>query len=233
MIKHFAADGTVKREWAEGLHASRFERDGKQFVDVAKSNAIETVELADGDQVGETFVAVVAGVDDLNLGLTGTFPAADVHPIESALSAVPVAIAPEPEPSDVVMGTGPDATPYVPVALAPETIVFDPAIPGTDKTVHHAPLPSEVVATAAHALSDAAEVLKQEEAKQAGEAKSVVYAADQPQYIPFGDPLQPIRMSVSDASGEKFADWFKEPRKAQATHSPEAVQIPTSEAKNG
>jgi hypothetical protein len=29
------------------------------------------------------------------------------------------------------------------------------------------------VATAAHALSDAAEVLKQEEAKQAGEAKSV------------------------------------------------------------
>jgi hypothetical protein len=116
------------------------------------------------------------------------------------------------------------------------------------------------------------------------ESQEVVYAADQPQYIPlrtlradgnmgalisrwtltaeqrqaiaagadiflelstFGDPLQPIRMSVSDASGEKFADWFKvcilnqsvrpaiEPRKAQATHSPEAVQIPTSEAKNG
>jgi hypothetical protein len=164
MIKHFAADGTVKREWPEGLHASLAVRDGKSLMQVQGSNAVlAEIELADGEQVGETFVAAIASA----------LVAADVHPIESALSAVPVAIAPEPEPSDVVMGTGPDATPYVPVALAPETIVFDPAIPGTDKTVHHAPLPSEVVATAAHALSDAAEVLKQEEAKQAGEAKSV------------------------------------------------------------
>jgi hypothetical protein len=97
MIKHFAADGTVKREWPEGLHASaRFERNGKQFVEVAKSNAIETVEVVDGEQVGEALHAA----DVLPM-------AADVHPIEAALTAE----------------------------------------------------------TAAHALSDAAEVLKQEEAR--------------------------------------------------------------------
>ena len=80
------------------------------------------------------------------------------------------------------------------------------------------------------------------------EKQEVVYAVDQPQYIPlrvlrangsmgavvsrwtlteeqrkdvangadiflelstFNQPLQPIRMVVSDASGDKFADWFK------------------------
>jgi hypothetical protein len=80
------------------------------------------------------------------------------------------------------------------------------------------------------------------------ESQEVVYAADQPQYIPlrtlcadgemgavlsrwtlteeqrkavaagsdiflelstFHQPLQPIRMAISDATGDKFADWFK------------------------
>jgi hypothetical protein len=80
------------------------------------------------------------------------------------------------------------------------------------------------------------------------ESQEVVYAANQPQYIPlrtlcangqmgavlsrwtlskeqreavaagadiflelstFHEPLQPIRMAISDASGSKFADWFK------------------------
>jgi hypothetical protein len=51
-----------------------------------------------------------------------------------------------------------------PVAISPD--------PQPASTVHHVPLPSEVVETAAHALNDAAEVLKQEEARNAqGEAK--------------------------------------------------------------
>jgi hypothetical protein len=80
------------------------------------------------------------------------------------------------------------------------------------------------------------------------ESQEVVYAANQPEYIPlrslradgrmgavisrwtltpeqrravaegadvflelstFNQPLQPIRMSVSDTKGSKFADWFK------------------------
>jgi hypothetical protein len=157
MIKHFAADGTVKREWPDGLHAAGFEQDGKRFASVSKSNAIETVELADGEQVGETFVAAIASA----------LVAADVHPIETALSAAPlppVAISPDPEPSDIVMGTGPDAKPVIETELGE-------LVPAS--TEHHVPLPSEVVETAAHALSDAAEVLKQEEARNASEVKSV------------------------------------------------------------
>lgn len=230
MIRHFAADGTVKQEWAEGLYASpRFERFGKQFVEVAKSNAIEMVEVADGEQVGETFVAAIASA----LAEAGAKPfipqlAADVHPIEAALSATsdvatlsapetpenvdkpitivegtgpdpkilpPVAIAPEPEPSDIVMGTGPDAKPMietelgelVPAPVAPNaqqivenevaathvaltpTIPIRVAIPGST-TEHHGPSPSEVVEIAAHALSDAAAVLKQEEERNTSNA---------------------------------------------------------------
>jgi hypothetical protein len=150
MIKHFAADGTVKREWPDGLHASGFEQDGKRFVTVAKSNAIETVELADGEQVGETFVAAIASA----------LAAADVHPIETALSATPlppVAISPDPE------------TALIPVDIHPIEAALAAAIPGST-TEHHVPSPSEVVETAAHALSDAAAVLKQEEARNASSA---------------------------------------------------------------
>jgi hypothetical protein len=61
----------------------------------------------------------------------------------------------------------------------------------------------------------------------------------------FYQPLQPIRMAISDASGDMFADWFKvcllnqsvrpaiATQEAQATHITEAVQIPTSEASHG
>jgi hypothetical protein len=203
MIKHFAADGTVKREWPDGLHAAGFEQDGKRFATVAKSNAVETVELADGEQVGETFVAAVASVD--------------VHPIETALSATPlpaVAISPDPveqatsdvaalsapetpenvdKPIGIVEGTGAEPRPYV-ASLEPSDIVMGT---GPDaKPVIENRIPSEVVETAAHALSDAAEVLKQEEARNASSA---------------------IAQSV-------------EPQEAQATHSTEAVKIPTSEA---
>lgn len=230
MIRHFAADGTVKREWPDGLHASAFEQDGKRFASVAKSNAVETVELGDGEQVGEAFEVHESPLAPI---------AADVHPIESALSATPasadaqkvkavmewirnplppVAIAPEPEPTDIVMGTGPDATPVIETesgdlvpapasvvttatfnALTPPLVIpIQAAIPGST-TEHHAPLPSEVVETAAHALSDAAAVLKQEEARNASNAGA---------------------LNV-------------EPQGAQATHSTEAAQIPTVEAQHG
>jgi hypothetical protein len=56
MINHFAADGSVKRQWPEGLHSSIFERDGKTVAQIQGSNAVGTVELEAGDQVGETFV---------------------------------------------------------------------------------------------------------------------------------------------------------------------------------
>jgi hypothetical protein len=143
MIKHFAADGTVKREWPEGLHASGFEQVGKRFASVWKSNAVETVELADGEQVGETFVAAIASA----------LAAADVHPIEAALSAQPLP----------------------PVAIAvveAHAAVIPPAIPGS-VTEHHVPLPSEVMETAAHALSDAAEVLREEETRNASNANAL------------------------------------------------------------
>jgi hypothetical protein len=199
VIKHFAADGTVKREWPEGLHAASFERDGKRFASVAKSNAVEIVELADGEQVGEAFVAAIAS----------ELVAADVHPIESALSATPlppVAIAPAPKPPVV-----PDAqkigsaladlaasTALIPVDIHPIEAALAAAIPGST-TEHHVPSPAEVVETAAHALSDAAEVLKQEEARNASNAGA---------------------LNV-------------EPQGAQATHSTEAEQIPTVEAQHG
>jgi hypothetical protein len=154
MIKHFAADGTVKREWPEGLHAAGFERDGKRFASVAKSNAVEIVELADGEQVGEALHA------------------ADVSPS--------VAIAPEPKPPVV-----PDAqkigsaladlaasTALIPVDIHPIEAALAAAIPGST-TEHHVPSPAEVVETAARALSDAAEVLKQEEARNASNASAL------------------------------------------------------------
>lgn len=168
MIRLFAGDGTVKREWAEGLHASPVTRDGKLLAQVQGSNAVlAEIELADGEQVGESFVAAIAS----------TLVAADVHPIESALAASQIANA-EPitaenvdKPIEIYMGTGPNAVPLAPVALAPEPtaipieaapIAVPPAIAGA--TTEHVPAPSEVLAAAAHALSDAAVILKDEEA---------------------------------------------------------------------
>jgi len=109
------------------------------------------------------------------------------------------------------------------------------------------------------------------------ESQEVVYAADQPQYIPlrtlranghmggvisrwtltpeqrkavangadiflelstFHEPLQPIRMVVSDTSGDRFVDWFKvcilnqsvEPTPSPSTpkNSPPPGAVPTS-----
>lgn len=162
MIKHFAADGSVKSEWPEGLHVSPVVRDSKQLTQVQGSNAVlAEIELSDGEQVGEAFIPAIANA----------LVAADVHPIESALSAtsdVATLSAPEtPEnvdkPITIVEGTGQDPK----ILLPPVAITPEPE-PSDIVTEHHVPAPSEVIANAAHALSDAAEVLKQEEAHQAG-----------------------------------------------------------------
>jgi hypothetical protein len=159
MIKHFAADGSVKSEWPEGLHASPVVRDSKQLTQVQGSNAVlAEIELSDGEQVGEAFIPAIANA-----------LAADVHPIESALSAtsdVATLSAPEtPEnvdkPITIVEGTGQDPK----ILLPPVAITPEPE-PSDNVTEHHVPAPSEVIANAAHALGDAAEVLKQEEAHQ-------------------------------------------------------------------
>jgi hypothetical protein len=163
MIRLFAGDGTVKYEWPEGLHASPVVRDGKTLTQVQGSNAVlAEIDLADGEQVGESFVAAIAS----------TLVAADVHPIESALAEVdPVtqadaarldamgidAVA---EGHKLIVKMSPDAAPSD--ALAPVAIAVPPAIAGA--TTEHVPVPSEVLEAAAHALSDAAVILKDEEA---------------------------------------------------------------------
>lgn len=173
MIKHFAADGTVKREWPEGLHASPAVRDGKLLTQVQGSNAVlAEIELGDGEQVGEAFIPAIASA----------LAAADVHPIESALasevvplSEIPVALAPE------AAAVAAESAHAVIASLHSQSVPIEEAAPvqaiAGDTTEHHAPSPSEVVAAAAHALSDAAEVLKEEEAHQIAQAPSAAESA--------------------------------------------------------
>jgi hypothetical protein len=168
VIKYFAADGTVKREWPEGLHAACFERDGKRFASVAKSNAIETVELADGEQVGETLHAADVSPNPV---------AAAVHPIEAALAAIPNVAA------------------LVPVELAPET------------------------ADVARELAHATVVSLHSQSAPFVDAPAIC-----------GSTLGVI---AADACFSSSCFSTAAASAVQATHSTEAVQIPTSEAKNG
>lgn len=61
MIKHFAADGSVKQAWSDAVCASAIVREGKTLQQVQGSNfVLAEIELAEGEQIGEQFIAPAA-----------------------------------------------------------------------------------------------------------------------------------------------------------------------------
>lgn len=60
MINHYNADGTVKQSWPDAITAETFVREDKSArAQIHFSNAIQTVQLAEGEQVGAGFITPV------------------------------------------------------------------------------------------------------------------------------------------------------------------------------
>jgi hypothetical protein len=144
MITHFDKDGNIKRAFPEGLHASPFSRDGKNYAAVQGSNYfLDTVELQDGDQVAEKFVPSVAspelqadlqklGVHEIgNTNMVDTVPAGPVstqHIIDDP--RIQKAVEQIEEAASILQHAAAESN-LPPVAISPEpaTVPGDPSVP--------------------------------------------------------------------------------------------------------
>lgn len=64
MIKHFAADGSVKNSWSDAVHVSPIVRGEKLLYQVQGSNfVLAEVELAEGEQIGDVFASADPAVE--------------------------------------------------------------------------------------------------------------------------------------------------------------------------